>query len=395
MKTVYLKPGREKSLRGRHPWIFSGALESLPADLLPGETVLVSAAAGDPLAIGAVSPASQIAVRVWTFDCAENVDALFLKRCVQAAIGRRPGGGNGGFATAARLINAESDGLPGLIVDRYAAFLVCQFLSAGAEFHREEIVAALAETLAPEGIYERSDTEARGKEGLEPRTGVLHGRAPDPEVTIRLGDLQFLVDVRGGHKTGFYLDQAGNLDLVRRHSASSQVLNCYAYTGAFAVAALKGGARHVVNLDSSAPALAIAEKHVRLNGFGDAAAETVQGDVPALLRRYRDARRSFDMIVLDPPKFVAHAGQVERGARGYKDINLLAMKLLRPGGLLVTFSCSGHVAPDLFQKIVADAAVDAARDVRILNWLSQPPDHPVAVNFPQGRYLKGLLCRVE
>jgi len=392
---VRLKPGREHSLEARHPWVFSGALQALPEDAVPGQTVSLVAQDGRTLGVGALSPASQIAVRIWSFEPSQSIDAAFFHDRVQAAVNRRATLPGCADVAALRLINAESDGLPGVIVDRYADFLVCQFLSAGAEFWRSAVTDALAELCRPAGIYERSDVDVREKEGLPPRAGLVCGSEPPELIEFELAGMRLLADSRTGHKTGFYLDQRCNLELVRELAGGRDLLNCFAYTGSFAVAALRGGAQSAVNLDSSAAALAIAERHVGLNGFPPDRAQQVTADVFEELRRFRDARRDFDLIVLDPPKFVANAAQLPRGSRAYKDINLLAFKLLRPGGVLVSFSCSGHVSAELFQKIVADAALDAKRDARIVQYLGQAPDHPVLTSFPQGRYLKGLVCVVD
>lgn len=391
MKTVTLKPGRDKSLRRRHPWVFSGALQDPGQSLQSGETVRILTADGEAVAVGAWSPSSQLRVRVWSFDPETSIDVAFFRSRLQRALDMRkafvpPG------QSAWRLVNAESDGLPGLIVDRYADFLVCQILSAGAEAHRHVLVEELQALFSPAGIFERSDVEVRRKEGLPPRTGVLAGEEPPERIEITAHDQRFLVDVRRGHKTGFYLDQVQNHQVIREHARGLEVLNCFAYIGAFTVAALHAGAARVTAVESSAEALAASADNVALNGLDQDRVEDVRGDCFEVLRGYRDAGRRFDLAILDPPKFVASAQQLQRGCRGYKDINLLALKLLKPGGVLVTFSCSGHVSPELFQKIVADAAQDAGRDVRIAQYLSQSPDHPVALAFPEGRYLKGLLC---
>jgi 23S rRNA (cytosine1962-C5)-methyltransferase len=293
---------------------------------------------------------------------------------------------------AFRLVNSESDGLPGIIVDRYGDCLVCQFLTAGAELWRREAVSQLQEIVPCSCVYERSDADVRGKEGLSPRTGVIAGSAPPELVNIRENGMRFLADVRGGHKTGFYLDQRENRALLAGYARDREVLNCFSYTGGFSMAALSGGASRTVNIDSSGPALDLAARHVELGGFDPSLAEHVEGDVFTLLRKYRDSGRTFDIVVLDPPKFVESRSQLVRASRGYKDINLLAFKILKPGGILFTFSCSGLLDRDLFQKIVFDAALDAGRDARIIHWLSQSPDHPVALSFPEGAYLKGLVC---
>jgi 23S rRNA (cytosine1962-C5)-methyltransferase len=391
MHKVVLKTGREKSVLHRHPWLFSGALQDVKKGIARGETVNVVSSDGKMLAKGAYSPESQIRVRIWSFDPAEEIDSGFFHRRIHNAVDLRktfipPGD------TACRLINAESDGLPGVTVDRYADFLVCQFLSAGADHFKQEIVRQLQEILAPAGIYERSDVEIREKEGLTQQSGALAGGEPPEMITVIQGGIRFLVDVRKGHKTGMYLDQRENRHVVQQLASGKEILNCFAYTGGFALAALRGGAAKVTDIESSADAIGMIVKQADLNGLADNKLENVQGDVFAVLRQYREAGRKFDMVILDPPKFVNSAEQLKRGCRGYKDINLLAMQLLRENGLLVTFSCSGHLSPELFQKIVADAAVDAKRDARMITTLGQPADHPVALNFPEGRYLKGLVC---
>ncbi len=403
MPSVSLKPGREKSVLRRHPWIFSGAIENVEGDPRSGETVEVRAADGAPLASGAYSPRSQISVRVWTFDPTEPVTAAFFRARLTRAFAARQSLisnlqsplSSPVTSHASRLVNAESDGLPGLVVDRYAEYLVCQFLTAGAEHWKREIVTLLADLLPCAGIYERSDVDVREKEGLSPISGVLAGSPPPDLVEIDEHACRFAVDVRHGHKTGFYLDQRENRALAAEYADGRETLNGFAYTGGFGVWALKGGAANVVNLEASAAALDLAGHNLALNGLDASKVENIAGDVFKVLRQYRDARRQFDLIILDPPKFAESRSQVERAARGYKDINLLAFKLLGPGGLLFTFSCSGLITPGLFQKIVAGAALDAGRDAQILQRLTQAPDHPVALNFPEGEYLKGLVCRVE
>lgn len=393
MDSLLLKPSREKSLRRRHPWIFSGAIERVTGQPQPGATILVRAADGAVLASAAYSPQSQIVARVWSFNPDEIIDAAFFRARLQRVFASRSSL-LASRSSALRLVNAESDGLPGLVVDRYGDYLVCQFLSAGAEFWKTEIVAALIEVTGVPNVYERSDVDVRAKEGLPLTTGVLAGAPPPERVTIQEYDCHFAVDIQRGHKTGFYLDQRENRRLLSTYAEGREVLNCFAYTGGFAAWALRGGALRVVNVDTSAPALELAGRNVELNGGDAARVENVVGDVFHVLRQYRDARRQFDLIILDPPKFAESRSQVEGAMRGYKDINLLAFKLLRPGGVLFTFSCSGLITPDLFQKIVAGAALDAEREACILQRLTQAPDHPVALNFPEGEYLKGLVCQV-
>jgi len=394
MQTITIKPGREKAVLRRHPWLFSGAVREPKEIIKPGTTVRIADAAGKALALGAWSPQSQIRVRFWTFDPHERIDSEFFSRRIREARELRrlivPEHTN-----VYRIINAESDGLPGVIVDRYADFLVLQLLSAGAEFWKDEIVRQLQEQLSPQGIYERSDVEVREKEGLPQASGLLAGVEPPELIQVQQDGIRLLADVRHGHKTGLYLDQRVNYRLIAGFAREREVLNCFAYTGTFTLAALRDGAARVTNVEASETALTLLEQNRELNQLPAEQLENIRGDAFEVLRQFRDRGRQFDLVILDPPKFVTSVQQVERGSRGYKDINLLACKLLRPGGILATFSCSGHVSADLFQKIVADAALDAGREARILHFLSQAPDHPVGSNFPEGRYLKGLICCVE
>ena len=393
MVSIVLKPGREKSLLRHHPWVFSGAIETVEGDPGPGETVEVLSSGRDCLGIGAYSPHSQIRVRVWTFQENQPIDASFFRARMDQAIGSRAVRPTD-KESVCRLINAESDGLPGLVVDKYGEFLVCQFLSAGSERWKDEIILQLQRILSPAGIYERSDVGVRLKEGLELRTGALRGESPPELLQIEEGPCRFFVDIRKGHKTGFYLDQRANRQTVADYSHGGSTLNCFSYTGGFGIWALRGGADHVTEVESSASAIGLSARHVGINGFDSGKVDHLQGDVFEVLREFRNANRRFDLIVLDPPKFVDSRNQMLKGTRGYKDINLLSFKLLNPGGILFTFSCSGLVPPDLFQKIVADAALDAGRDAQVLRTLTQAPDHPTSLNFPEGAYLKGLVCRV-
>lgn len=391
---IVLAPGREKSLHRRHPWVFSGAIARIEGDPPTGATVDIVDSRSRWIARGAWSPRSQIAARVWSFDPEEAIDAAFFRRRLQRALATRQRDPARSDGNAGRLVNAESDGLPGVIVDRYADWLVCQFGSAGAEHWRDTLVGELIALLPCRGIFERSDLDVRAKEGLEERSGVLHGEAPPELVEIHQHDGRFLVDLRHGHKTGFYLDQRDNRRLLAAYCADAEVLNAFCYSGAFAVTALRAGARHVTNIDSAAAALELAGRNLALNGCPDDRYSLVEANVFQELRRLRAEDRRFDLIVLDPPRFVDSRARLNRAARGYKDINLLACQLLRPGGVLVTFSCSGLLEPALFQKIVADAALDAGREAQILHRLAQAADHPVLLSFPEGAYLKGLICRV-
>ena len=391
---IILKPGKEKSLKRRHPWVFSGAIARVEGTPGSGETVRVTAHDGEFLAQAAFSPQSQIRARVWSWDQSAPIDAAFIAHTVQRSAARR------GDALATRLIHGEADGLPGIVADRYNDTAVVQVLAAGAEHWRDAIADALAALPGITRVYERSDADVRALEGLAPCTGLLRGAALPPGgsalpdgIVIHEGAVQYRVDIANGHKTGFYLDQSVSRARLGADAAGRAVLNCFCYTGGFSLAALKGGAKSVLSIDSSGPALELARENLRLNGLDESCAEWLEADVFKALRELRDQGRTFDLIVLDPPKFAPTPATVERAARAYKDINLLGFKLLRPGGKLYTFSCSGGVSADLFQKIVAGAAVDAEVEARIAARLCAAPDHPVLLSFPEGEYLKGLVLQ--
>ncbi len=388
MKSIRLLPGRERSLHRRHPWVFAGSVARGKAD--PGETVRVEAADGSFLAWGAFSPSSGIRVRVWSFDEAERIDAAFFQRRITRAVALRARLPIN--STGQRLVHGEADGLPGLVVDRYADVLSVQFGSAGSERWKAVITDALLAVTGVTRLYERSDAHVRELEGLPSQTGWLHGEG-STEVQIAEHQWQLTLDVAQGHKTGFYLDQRDNRAAFARwvkQLGLLEVLNCYCYTGGFTVAALAGGAARVTSVDSSGPALEKVQAHVQMNGFDTHASTCHDSDVNGFLRASLEAGRRFDAIVLDPPKFAPTAAHAERAARAYKDINRLAFKLLVPGGLLFTFSCSGGISADLFHKIVAGAAADALADGAILQRLEGACDHPTTMEFPEGEYLKGL-----
>ena len=389
---ILLKVGREKSLLRRHPWVFSGAIQQVEEEPAPGGTVDLLSFNRDFLARASYSPTSQIRARVWTFDPDEEVNADFFCKRIRAALAARDALHLARDTDSVRLIHAESDGLPGLVVDRYGDVLVIQSLTAGTEFWKETLADLLLEETGLKIIYERSDADVRELEGLPQIVGVLRGEISSPVFPITEHGLKFNVNLQSGHKTGFYLDQHKNRQRVRELAQGRDVLDCFCYTGGFTVNAWAGGAKSVTSVDASGEALALARENVLLNGFGAEGQEWVEGDVFQVLRKFRDARRSFDLIVLDPPKFAPTAAQAEKASRGYKDINRLAFKLLRPGGILVTFSCSGGIDAALFQKIVASAALDAGVDAVIVEVLAQGGDHPVALEFPEGAYLKGLVC---
>lgn len=393
-KSLVLKAGREKSVLLRHPWLFSGAIAQVKGEPASGETVTVYSSRMENLGSAAFSPQSSIAARFWTFDPDEKVDESFLYRKLQTAWQARRELHDDPQTTAYRVVHSESDGLPGLVADRYNDWLVVQYTSAGAEYWRKPVIRLLQQASGLTNVYERSDVEVRSLEGLPERTGSLAGGEPPQYLTILENGIHYQVDISHGHKTGFYLDQRNNRARMRVLARDKRVLNCFCYTGGFSLSAAAGGAKEIISVESSLEALELGKENMHLNGL-ETPAEWVEGDVFQVLRKYRDQARTFDLIVLDPPKFAPTAAQVERAARGYKDINLLAFKLLSPGGLLVTFSCSGGVSADLFRKIVAGAALDAGVNAVVLERLSQGEDHPVALTFPEGEYLKGLVLRVN
>lgn len=393
--SVVIKAGREKPIIQRHPWIFSGAIHQLPHDAANGDAVDVVDTHGQWLARGLLNRISQIQVRILTWQQDEAIDDAFWRHRLDAAIARRASISR--HTTAYRLINAESDYLPGLIVDRYGEHLIMQIGILGVEQRKPHIAALLLELTGAQSVSERSDTAARRLDGLHDAHGVLAGTPPPDQVEITENGLRFVVDLEGGQKTGFYNDQRANRAAVAAYCEGATVLNGFSYTGAFAVHALRAGAQHVTNIDSSVDVLELGETNLRLNGFdADAVTENIAGDIFEILRDWREdqAGTRFDVVILDPPKFAHNKGQVERALRGYKELNMLGMQMLKPGGILATFSCSGLVSADLFQKVVFGAAVDVHRDMQILEWRRQDVDHPVAITFPEGEYLKGLICRV-
>jgi 23S rRNA (cytosine1962-C5)-methyltransferase len=388
---ILLNPNREKSLLRRHPWIFASAIRSVDETLASGSTVDLVSSEGHFLARASYSPHSQIRARVWTFDD-EPVDKEFFRKKIRAAIELRQKLKVADHSNAYRLIHAESDGIPGLIVDRYDDVLVLQSLTAGSEFWKETFADLLVEETGIKNIYERSDADVRELEGLKPITGILRGAIPNSRLTIDEYNQKFIVDIQHGHKTGFYLDQRENRHRVGEFAKDRDVLNCFCYTGGFSIHTLANGAKSVLSVDSSADALALLEENIALNHLPADRHTSLEGDVFQLLRKFRDENRSFDLIILDPPKFAPTAAHAEKASRAYKDINLLAFKLLRHGGMLFTYSCSGGIDAALFQKIVASAALDAGTDATIIEHLSQGSDHPVSLHFPEGAYLKGLVC---
>ncbi len=389
MKVLRLHPGKERSLLRRHPWIFESAIARGGADA--GETVRVESHAGDFLAWAAYSPQSRMRARVWSFEANQRIDdGFFDAACASAIAARRRFDID---SDALRLVHGESDGLPGLVVDRYGDTLVAQFQSAGAERWKHVLADALLRHGGAARLYERSDTSSRKLEGLQPATGWLRGDGA-LDLVLREHGWQMGLNIAHGHKTGYYLDQRDSrarFARTARQQQWAQVLNCYCYTGGFSVAALHGQAAQVTSIDSSATALALARGNLERNGFASNRYELLEADVNAALRRFGAEGRMFDAIVLDPPKFAPTSAHAERAARAYKDINRLALKILQPGGMLFTFSCSGGISVDLFHKIVASAGIDAGVDGFIIGHLGGAPDHPMTIRFPEGEYLKGLI----
>ncbi|NIA33009.1 23S rRNA (cytosine(1962)-C(5))-methyltransferase RlmI [Serratia marcescens] len=391
---LFLAKGREKSLLRRHPWVFSGAVQRVEGKALSGETIDILDSQGKWLARGAYSPESQIRARVWTFQQDEEINIDFFIRRLQQAQSWRDWVAQRDGLDGYRLIAGESDGLPGITIDRFQNFLVLQLLSAGAEYQRPALLSALQHCYPECSIYDRSDVAVRKKEGLPLAQGPVLGDLPPELLPITEHGMKLLVDIQQGHKTGFYLDQRDSRLAARNYSAGRRVLNCFSYTGAFAVSALMGGCAQVISVDTSQAALDIAKRNVELNKLDLNKAEFVRDDVFQLLRNYRAQGEKFDLIIMDPPKFVENKNQLASACRGYKDINMLALQLLNPGGILLSFSCSGLMPTDLFQKILADAAVDAGRDVQFIEQFRQAADHPVIATYPEGLYLKGFACRV-
>ncbi len=393
MAIIRLKPGRQKALQRHHPWIYSGAIDTLESGIDEGETVRIISSKGEFLGWGAFSPYSQIRIRVWSENPEDEIGENFFRQRIQRAISWRRSAINIEQTNAVRLVYGESDGLPGFIVDQYGDILVIQCLSCGAERWRDLLVDLLVEITEIQSVFERSDADIREFEGLSPRVGLLRGKQPPELISIYENGLLYYIDIRHGHKTGFYLDQRDNRYVIRKYSSGREVLDCFSYSGGFTLNALTSGAKNVMAIESSKDALMLLRKNLDMNIPVHRSLEMIEGDVFSILRNFRDRGLSFDMVILDPPKFAPTSSQVERATRAYKDINLLALKLLRPEGILFTFSCSGGVNPELFQNIVRGAALDAAVETQIVGHLDQPVDHPIRLSFPEGSYLKGIIIR--
>lgn len=395
MASVIIRQEKCRTLKYKHPWIFSGAIKRIEGSPVSGETVEIYTERNELVGRGAYSSKSKIAIRMWSFDAEEKISKEFFIKRISSSMESRKKNQILSEGNAVRLIFAESDGIPGVIVDKFADYLVCQFLSTGAEYHKKTIVEILHDLMPCTGIYERSDVEIREKEGLPLISGIIAGTEPPPLLEIEENNLKFYVDIKNGHKTGFYLDQRINRSLVAKYAKDNEVLDCFTYTGGFSISALKAGAKRVISVDSSGPALEILRKNIELNNIDSSKSELVEAKVAEQLRKYRDMGKQFDMIILDPPKFIYDRAHLEQAIRAYKDLNLLGIKLLKPGGILASFSCSQPMEENLFQKIISYAATDANKNVQILHKLCQSPDHPIAINFPESAYLKGLICKIN
>ena len=393
MPEIIIKDGREKSILRHHPWIFSGAIAKVTGDPKIGETVDVLSVKGEFLARASYNPISNITGRIWTWDENEQVNPSMLDNRLQQAIALRKNMMNLFQTDAVRLVYGESDSLPGLILDQYSDTYVVQFLTAGAEYWKDVLADSILQQTNAKILYERSDMDVRQIEGLKLSSGLLFGNYQNEKIIITESGVNFIVDIITGHKTGFYIDQRDNRLLIRNISAGLKILDCFSYTGGFALNALLGQAESVTLVDSSNVALSYARENFLINNHNLSKVKFIEQDVFKYLRNLRDTGESFDMVILDPPKFAPTSAQAENAARGYKDINLLALKILKPGGILVTFSCSGGISEDLFQKIIAGAAFDAKASALILKRLHQAPDHPVALNYPEGAYLKGFIIQ--
>jgi 23S rRNA (cytosine1962-C5)-methyltransferase len=396
--SITLKAGKERPLLRRHPWVYSNAIERVDGKIYPGATVQVLAHDGKFVAKGLYSPTSQIRVRVLTWDEAKTIDHAFFKERISKALAQRAQWIKN--TNAIRLIFGESDGLPGLVVDQYADTLVCQFLFVGMEHWKEAIVQALVQQTACKTVVERSDAAVRAREGLEPHIGALFGEMPEAPINVNECGVLYSVDVVHGHKTGFYIDQRDSRHLLSELSKDKEVLNMFCYTGGFSLAALKGGAKHVTSVDSSGEALAMAQRQMLLNGFDESRATWIDSDAFAVLTQLRKEEKQFDIVVLDPPKFAPSSHHLDKALRAYKEINRAGMQLLKPGGLLFTFSCSGAVDSALFERTIAMASAEAmahsgntSMDFRLMQRLSSGADHPLLTSFPEGDYLKGLLLQ--
>jgi 23S rRNA (cytosine1962-C5)-methyltransferase len=394
MVEVILKKGKEKAALQRHPWIFSGAIDKVKGSPQNGTVVRVLAANADFLAYGYYNENSRVAIRLLEWDQDKTIDKSWYQQKIQTAIAARKHVLKNGDTNTCRLVFSEADFLPGLIVDQYANYLSLQILSAGIESVKADIIDILRDELSPMGIFDKSDANARTHENLEVEQGLLWGENPPELLEVKENGIRYNINIAGGQKSGFYCDQRDNRLLLADYAKGKRVLDCFSYSGGFSLNSLKCGAMHVTSVDSSAPALETLQQNIKLNGFAAEQNTILQSDVNKQLRLFKEEGKTFDIVVLDPPKYAPSRSALDRAARAYKDLNRLGMGLLEPGGLLATFSCSGAVDIDTFKQIIAWAALDAGKEVQILKQFNQPEDHPVRISFPEGEYLKGLLLRV-
>lgn len=394
MHRISIKKGKEKAIRQQHPWIFSGAIEKISGKPQNGEVVEVADFQDNFLAYGFYNAQSRVAVRVLSWDSNQKIDADWWRMRIRQAVNARRDLLESTDTNACRLIFSEADFLPGLIVDRYADFLSVQILSSGMEQFKSSWLDELQQLLTPKGIFDRSDANARSHEGMEASSGVLWGEAPPDFIEVMENGIRYEVNIAEGQKSGFYCDQRDNRKKVAAHAKGKKVLDCFCYSGGFTLNALAAGAASVTSVDSSTLAIETLQRNLKLNTFKKAKQQSIQSDVNKQLREFKESGEKFDLIVLDPPKYAPSRSALDKAARAYKDLNRLAMLLLNQGGLLATYSCSGAVDIDTFKQILAWAALDAGKEVQFIDQYCQPEDHPVRSSFPEGEYLKGLLCRV-
>ena len=394
MIDVILKKGKEKAALQRHPWIFSGAIDKVKGAPENGEIVKVFAADKSFLAYGYYNSQSRVAVRLLEWDEETTVDKNWYQQKLKNAIASRAHVLNNEDTNTCRLVFSEADYLPGLIVDKYADFLSLQILSAGIENVKADIIDILRAELNPSGIFDKSDANARTHENLEVSQGLLWGETPPEFIEVKENGMRYHINIADGQKSGFYCDQRDNREILAAYTKDKEVLDCFCYSGGFTLNSLKHGAKHVTSVDSSALAIETLKHNLSLNGFIADQQTSIQSDVNKQLRAFKEEGRTFDVIILDPPKYAPSRSALDRAARAYKDLNRLGMLLLNPGGILATYSCSGAVDLETFKQITAWAALDAGKEVQVIKQFHQPEDHPVRISFPEGEYLKGLLVRV-
>ena len=394
MHSVKLKKGKEKAVRQLHPWVFSGAIDQIKGKPENGDIIRITDSNNDFLAYGFFNSKSRVAVRLLEWNLETEINESWWRRKIKIAVKHRDEL-NTEDTNTYRLIFSEADFLPGLIVDRYADFLSVQILTSGIENIKHIILDELQQLLSPKGIFDRSDASARAHEGMEASSGgILLGTEPPEFVGVKENGIFYQVNIAEGQKSGFYCDQRDNRKWVADHVKDKKVLDCFSYSGGFSLNAMAKGAKEVISVDSSALALDTLKRNMGINHFNSIPHRLIQSDVNKQLRAFREVNEKFDVIILDPPKYAPSRSALTKASRAYKDLNRMAMLLLDEGGLLATYSCSGAVDISMFKQIIAWAALDAGKEVQFIQQFSQPADHPVRSSFPEGEYLKGLLCRV-